>query len=236
MSGQRNLTINGSGVYSGGSYKKIRIFGEGTISSDVECTEFNIFGTSKVTGVLQSNNINVLGESEIEGKIYSENIKVFGTLVGKNRVETKRLNVFGSAEFYQNVNCEMVDVKGSLSIKNNLETEKCTVKGILRVDGLLNADIIDIQINHASGAAKEIGGEMITIKRAFKLLPFIKSTSDFTAETIEGDTIHLENTIADIVRGKKIFIGEGCNIGLVEYEDSFKKHPSATIGNVVKIV
>ncbi|WP_163101238.1 cytoplasmic protein [Peribacillus alkalitolerans] len=236
MSGQRNLTINGSGVYSGGSYKKIRIAGEGTISSDVECSEFNIFGTGKVVGVLHSNNINVLGESEIEGKISSDDIKVFGTLVGKDRAEAKRLNVWGSAEFYQNVHCEIVDVKGSLSIKNNLEAEKCTVKGILKVDGLLNADIIDIQINHASGTAKEIGGEMITIKKAFKLIPFFKSTRDFTAETIEGDTIHLENTIADIVRGKKIVIGEGCRIGLVEYEESFEQHPSATIGNVIKLV
>ena len=36
---------------------------------------------------------------------------------------------------------------------------------------------------------------------------------------IEGDNIHLENTICDIVRGDNITIGKGCTIGTIEYSN-----------------
>ena len=40
---------------------------------------------------------------------------------------------------------------------------------------------------------------------------------ELTTNLIEGDEIYLQNTNAKIVRGINITIGEGCNIGLVEY-------------------
>ena len=43
------------------------------------------------------------------------------------------------------------------------------------------------------------------------------SKGELTTELIEGDEIYLENTNAKIVRGNNITIGEGCNIGLIEY-------------------
>ena len=34
--------------------------------------------------------------------------------------------------------------------------------------------------------------------------------------TIEGEEIYLENVVADVVKGKKVSIGEGCKIGKIE--------------------
>jgi hypothetical protein len=49
------------------------------------------------------------------------------------------------------------------------------------------------------------------------------------ADTIEGDEIFLENTHARIVRGKKITIGEGCEIEMVEYSESLEVSPKARV-------
>ena len=46
---------------------------------------------------------------------------------------------------------------------------------------------------------------------------------------IEGDDIHLENTIADTVRGKRIAIGPGCRIGTVEYTETLSVHDDAEV-------
>jgi cytoskeletal protein CcmA (bactofilin family) len=54
------------------------------------------------------------------------------------------------------------------------------------------------------------------------------------ADTIEGDEIFLENTRARIVRGKKITIGEGCEIETVEYTESLDISPSAQVKQQVK--
>jgi len=40
-------------------------------------------------------------------------------------------------------------------------------------------------------------------------------------ESIEGDYIELEHTHADVVRGNKVHVREGCRIDLVEYTDTF---------------
>ena len=37
---------------------------------------------------------------------------------------------------------------------------------------------------------------------------------------IEGDDVDLEYTQADVVRGRRVRIGEGCSIGRVEYSES----------------
>ena len=37
---------------------------------------------------------------------------------------------------------------------------------------------------------------------------------------IEGDDVDLEYTEADVVRGRRVRIGEGCSIGRVEYSES----------------
>ncbi|MCL6576409.1 hypothetical protein [Kyrpidia sp.] len=42
-------------------------------------------------------------------------------------------------------------------------------------------------------------------------------------ETIEGDDIYLENTRARVVRGTRVQIGPGCQIGLLEYSEDFSK-------------
>ena len=49
------------------------------------------------------------------------------------------------------------------------------------------------------------------------------------AESIEGDDIYLEETKAKAVRGNNIVIGEGCEIGLVEYKSKFEQTGNAKV-------
>jgi hypothetical protein len=60
------------------------------------------------------------------------------------------------------------------------------------------------------------------------------ATGSLTAETIEGDTVDLEATEAQVVRGKVVRIGPGCRIGWVEYTDSLEVHPEAEVGERVE--
>ena len=71
-------------------------------------------------------------------------------------------------------------------------------------------------------------------KRSNSLLPFGKEVGSLAAKVIEGDDIYLENTTADMVRGNKVKIGPGCQIGVVEYRDDFTHDPKATIKTTTK--
>ncbi|MDT2276668.1 hypothetical protein P7H20_20140 [Paenibacillus larvae] len=83
-------------------------------------------------------------------------------------------------------------------------------------------------------------GQSITIQRKTGMKVVDKLTrnlfaSKLKAEVIEGDTIYLENTKADIVRGNRIVIGQGCEIRLIEFKEHFEADKSAKIGNSTRL-
>ncbi|MBI3830518.1 MAG: hypothetical protein HY291_13440, partial [Planctomycetes bacterium] len=54
------------------------------------------------------------------------------------------------------------------------------------------------------------------------------------AKTIEGDAVELENTVADLVKGKRVKIGKGCKIGAVEYTESIAVNDKASVKKQTK--
>ena len=67
-----------------------------------------------------------------------------------------------------------------------------------------------------------------------KIIPSEFNTG-LTTDVIEGDDIYLEYTKAKIVRGKDIELGQGCEIGLIEYKDSYKQDEKAVVNNYKKM-
>ncbi len=62
--------------------------------------------------------------------------------------------------------------------------------------------------------------------------PFISSLLD--VELIEGDDVSLEATNAQIIRGKRVKVGDRCRIDTVEYSESLEVSPKATVQRQVK--
>ena len=52
---------------------------------------------------------------------------------------------------------------------------------------------------------------------------------------IEGDSVELEGTTADLVKGAKVVIGKGCKIKTVEYSESIEVHEKASVEKQVKV-
>ena len=63
----------------------------------------------------------------------------------------------------------------------------------------------------------------------FKKIVKSKAGVITVAEAIEGEDIKLEYTIAKRVTGRRINIGKGCQIELVQYSDSVEVSPKATV-------
>lgn len=109
------------------------------------------------------------------------------------------------------------------------------LEGGFTIDGMLNADILRINLYWPS-KVNEIGGSEITVKRSGKIsflgiknriMP--EGKNELTVDVIEGDDVYLENTIANVVRGNNVTIGSGCKIELVEYKNDFKMHEGAEV-------
>jgi cytoskeletal protein CcmA (bactofilin family) len=147
----------------------------------------------------------------------------------------KRLRCSGAIETRGNLHSEQIDLKGHLTTQGDCEAEVFTARGIFTIGGLLNVGELDVRL-YQNCLAKEIGAERINIRRAGLLNHlnlFFKPSANaiLSASIIEGDEIYLEHTKAQIVRGKHVIIGPGCDIELVEY----KEHYSQVKGTIVKI-
>jgi cytoskeletal protein CcmA (bactofilin family) len=220
-----NLKITGNSTTIGGKYNKVSIVGEGKIDGDVDCNQLKCVGTLDLEGHLKSTEIGIVGTCSIGGDIQADAIKITGTVTAGGNANLKQLRCTGMMEIGGNLRSEHIDLKGHLITQGDCEAEVFTVRGIFAIGGLLNVGELDVRL-YQNCQAKEIGAERISIRRPSLLIRlnlFFKPSPSaiLSASIIEGDKIYLEHTKAQIVRGKQVTIGPGCEIELVEYEEQF---------------
>lgn len=228
MSGN-NLSINGAGQAAGGKYGNISINGAGSINGDVECDSLVSNGASTVNGGVISQNIELNGASTLKGRVESKTLSVIGSCTISGEIIAENITVAGSLNAKENIKAEKIETTGAINAEKDCEAEKFIAKGGVKIAGMLNAGEVNIAYN-GDCSVKEIGGDTIRIKEGDLslnnffdaiLMPFIKTKKrkKMSIETIEGDEINLTDVLAKVVRGRKVYIGEGCEIENLEYSE-----------------
>jgi cytoskeletal protein CcmA (bactofilin family) len=235
MGEKHNLIINGSGSYGGGSFHKVIIRGDGTITSDFDCEIFKAYGSSDVLKDAKARKFSVHGESEVQGNLKADEMKILGNTTVGGSASIEKVKVWGTLDVGGRFSGEHADIKGTLSVKGDAEFESFSSTGVFEITGLLNAGTVKINPRFGSSFAEEIGGENIIVKRKTSLFTIFSGEGHLKARLIEGDDIFLENTSADVVRGKRIYIGTGCEVGLVEYQEEFNADPNALVKEHTKV-
>jgi cytoskeletal protein CcmA (bactofilin family) len=228
-----NLTITGSSSATGGTYDRVRIIGEGTIDGDVECNQLKCVGTLDMDGRLKSKQVGVVGTCSFSKDVQAASMRISGTVTIGGDARLKELQCSGTIEIEGNLYGEQLKLRGQLDTQGDCEIDVFKARGIFNVGGLLNAGKMDIKL-YRDCQARDIGCERINVRRASLISPFSfffkpSSHAMLTAAVIEGDEIYLEHTNAKAVRGKRVIIGPGCDIELVEYEEYFKQSKSTIV-------
>ncbi|MCJ8012710.1 hypothetical protein MUG84_13310 [Paenibacillus sp. KQZ6P-2] len=222
LGGSRSdMKITGNGSSNGGSFQHIKIMGEAIINGDTDCDMFKCMGNSEVNGLLHAGSVKVQGEMKVRNELSASSIGITGELSVGGRMAV-----------------EKAKITGELQVGSDCQMEEMLVRGTVEVNGMLNAEEAFIKLYGHSHLRELVGGR-IMVKKGIGL-PFLGkfipgTEGSLTADTIEGDTIVLENTKASVVRGRSVTIGSGCRIGLVEYIDEFKQDSEASVSQSAKI-
>ncbi|MBB2479851.1 cytoplasmic protein [Bacillus sp. APMAM] len=232
---KRNLNIFGSGSSGGGEFNKIKISGDGTITDALTCQVFKVYGTGVAMGDVKAESLDIYGTIDIHEKVKSGSIKIYGTMSANKDVAGKEMKIRGAMDVGGNVSGEDINLKGSLSVKGDCEVENFILDGSFEIGGLLNAGKVNIELKYGNSSVKEIGGEEIQVKRKSSFLGINKQNGSLDVDTIEGDHIYVEYTKASVIRGKKVEIGPGCDIGLVEYNEQFHCAKNSNVKKQIKI-
>lgn len=171
-------------------------------------------------------NVTIHGEGVIGSDIDCAKLVIHGKGSVEGSVKAKQVQIHGSGKIEGHLKTDELVLKGYVKIHGDCSAETFHSHGGFQIDGLLNAGRIEIR-QHGSSHVKEIGGEVIIVRRSRAL--FFNKMNCLVTETIEGDDIHLENTKANTVRGSRIVIGRGCEINLVEYRDDFQQLQDAKV-------
>lgn len=172
-------------------------------------------------------NLNVQGVAKVHGDVDCVLCLVEGVVEVNGNVKVQTMHIRGKAKIRGHVLGEDVKVDGELTIAGNCEAEKFDVAGGFVIDGLLNAGQISIRL-HGRAKVREIGGEQIRVEGGPRFGLF-KRGRTLSVDSVEGDDVYLEYTIARAVRGNKVNIGPGCEIDLVEYRTDFQQAKEAKI-------
>lgn len=235
---RNNFKIIGDNSAAGGYYNDARIVGNSIVNGDLDCVNFKSVGDSKINGNLNSERIRVMGTISITGSSKSRNAVITGNLDAAGDINCRNLVLRGGISSEGCIKGNELKLKGYATIKKNCETERFKSDGQLTIDGLLNADDINIKV-YGQSKVSEIGGDKIVVRKGSsksvaKMVKFLFVPSEFhhgilQTNSIEGNEIRLANTKAKVVRGRNIIIDDGCEIDLVEYEDRLQVSKGSSV-------
>ncbi len=241
---RRSVSISGSGHLGGGEYQRVAISGSGRIDGDLSAEELRISGSGRVSGRTEAGQITVSGSGKFGGAVRADEMRVSGSAKIEGPVDAKEFKSSGHFHAEGDVAAEYFKSSGSFRVGGDVEADIFKASGGFGIDGLLSADKVGIRLAGRC-TAREIGGEKIYVERPESLGSALLSglakmltgggTAELRTSQIEGDEIHLENTIADVVRGKRVEIGPGCKIGTVEYAETLKVHDDAVVERQQKV-
>lgn len=187
-------------------------------------------GTGSASGGIYQN-VRLVGEGSVDGHLECQKFRAIGTFQCKGDVHAKRLRVMGTVDVNGALYGGRTRVTGELSTTGDCSADVLEVRGTLRVDGLVNAERIDIRL-YGPARCTDIGGSVIRIRPSMK---FRAGDKGLSAETIEGDEIHLRDARVQVVRGKRVWIGPGCEIERVEYTDELHEAKGARIADSQRV-
>ena len=216
-----NLKLVGTATAAGGRFARVKVTGETVLAGDLECQQISCMGTLEIKGNLNAGSFRLTGECQVGGNMSST-----------------RMHAIGDLQVAGDFRGDQVKLTGGIRVRGNCEADRLQISGAVTVEGLLNAEDIDIRL-HGPSRLREIGCSRITVKksRAAKVKSLFASggSAELFADLIEGDSLVLEHTRAAVVRGNRVTIGRGCEIGRVEYRESLEVGSKAVVKEKVKI-
>lgn len=233
MEGKTTISISGSGSLAGGNYGSVRISGSGKSTEPFTADCVRIAGSASLATV-ETKELRIDGSAKFSGRVSAEKMSVSGVCKIEEDCEAANLQVSGSMSVQKGLRGTNGSVSGSIRVDGDMEFEDLAISGAASVSGLLNAETLTI---HLGGSCEigEIGGNTIFVDVPPRHLGFLGklfgglTTPTLKCGTIEGESIRLENTTCDTVRGKNVVIGPGCEIGLVEYSGNLTVNPDSRV-------
>jgi cytoskeletal protein CcmA (bactofilin family) len=231
--------------------KELKTAGSCRVSGDVRAERMKTAGSCVINGDVQADEVKIAGTQTVEGTLKAKEITSAGSLKVTEDVEAEKFLSRGGFEIGGLLSAEEIKIELGGGKVSEIGGTRIEVRRRgrsfwgwrrqPRVHVRIGRDLEDLGETLES-VFEDLGriGEEVerAVGEGFGYAfgwPEGRGSGYLEADTIEADEIFLENTKARVVRGKKIQIGEGCEIESVEYSESLEVAPGAQVKEQKKV-
>jgi cytoskeletal protein CcmA (bactofilin family) len=231
--------------------KELKTAGSCRVSGDVRAERMKTAGSCVINGDVQADEVKIAGTQTVEGTLKAKEITSAGSLKVTEDVEAEKFLSRGGFEIGGLLSAEEIKIELGGGKVSEIGGTRIEVRRRgrsfwgwrrqPRVHVRIGRDLEDLGETLES-VFEDLGRIGEEVERAVGEglgyafgWPEGRGSGYLEADTIEADEIFLENTKARVVRGKKIQIGEGCEIESVEYSESLEVAPGAQVKEQKKV-
>ncbi len=231
--------------------KELKTAGSCRVAGDVRAERMKTAGSCVIEGDVHADEVKIAGTQTVEGTLRAKEITSAGSLKVTEDVEAERFLSRGGFEIGGLLSAEEIKIELGGGKVSEIGGTRIEVRRRGRAFwGWRRQPRVHVQIRRdledlgetLESVFEDLGRISEEVERAVgEGLSYAFGWSEgrgsgyLEADTIEADEIFLENTKARVVRGKKIQIGEGCEIESVEYSESLEVAPGAQVKEQKKV-
>lgn len=230
--------------------KELKTAGSCRVAGDVRAELIKTAGSCVIQGDVQADEVKIAGTQTVEGSLRAKEITSAGSLKVTEDVEAEKFLSRGGFEIGGLLSAEEIKIELGGGRVSEIGGTRLEVRrrgrsfwGWRRVPHVhISSERERVRVRMLEDIFEEIGRIGEEVERAVgEGLGYAfgwaegRGSGYLEADTIEADEIFLENTKARVVRGKKIQIGEGCEIESVEYSESLEIAPGAQVKEQKKV-
>ncbi len=228
--------VTGDGTVAAGTYGTITLNGAGTITGDVACHELKVNGAGKCSGAVKADVITVNGTGTFDGTVQAAEFVVNGTADVHSSVGAGVLRVKGTLTLDGGLAAREIELRGELRSGGDVTAERLFGEGRFRVAGNVEVADIDLRLQLKS-SANEITCQKMVLRVPEGITAVFSAFSDreLQVASVNGGELELIGTVASVVKGSRVTLGEGCRVGRVEYTEVLQKLSGALVTEEVKV-
>lgn len=241
------VSVSGARSYDSVDCETFDVSGKGTVTEDLRADRVDVSGKATVGGDLESQDVHTTGRLDVDGNAAADQLSVSGKVAVGGNLDGHDVDASGKLAVGGSLVAAEAAVSGKVEVGGLTDVTDLTVGGA--------GEFVDVNVETFAGAGKVAADEFaadrfeltvdgrstvgtvtateVVVRGSDESGSFLRrllgSEGVLDVGTVEGETVELDATRADVVVGESVTLGPDAEVGTV-YADDVDAHDDATVG------
>ena len=194
-----------------------------------DCEILKIRGSVALHQELHLQKISTHGHSSFHSRVVAQVLNNTGSCMIKDFCDVTEMTNAGNLTM-KNGQVQKINSTGKLTIEQKLQAEHFNATGFVKAKEI-HAKHFQLKMSGRS-EINQLFADEICVEKDKLSLSFLKKK--LVCKRINGRTLELSNTDADVVQGDVVLIGDNCHIQTLYYKQNYTVSPNAQVQLIIR--